>query len=776
MTDRNEAKTKPLHPQRVAAKPELELGDQGGQSPEDSNGFAPTKTQATKESESSSSSTGQVQKLPTQFGRYRLIRELGRGGMGAVVLAEDTQLGRQVALKIPFLKKASDTRTLKRFQREAKAAAALSHPNLCAVYDYGTFENHHYLSMAYIEGRPLQDYLDSGADIPQRTAAGIVRKMASALYHAHQRGVIHRDLKPSNVMIEPHIGPVITDFGLARCLDDEGEAQLTKDGVAIGTPSYMSPEQLDADSDQIGPPSDIFSLGLIFYEMLTGKRRFQGKVASIIGQILTKDPKSLREIREDIDPHLDQICRKMMARDLSERYRSMAEVANVMRAYLKGELSTTTNHPVTREVASDPEVFIAGLAEFDQTQHPAPSTQGGGGAFIQTQDDFVPQIVISDGESRTSQILQNRTKSPLSRKWLMIGGGCVLAIAIGLFWAFSNGDNADDTLEPNPSPLKVAGNEPSSEELQNDVEFQDLGLPNFSSEPAADSLPNEPVEVAKTDGPSTPPKQTLPVRPLPMPEASSTPSAPKSPAPEQQPKKPQPVRPNKAKGKLDFQAKVIKTINGSTTEKNYKLPRSSISEITKLEQRQEANDKALEELRILVLLNGNTFAFDRAKNARAVLAALEEAIVQNIQMEEVISRLKHLNPALTEPLPTDLTPSKMRVFRKQFENIYNTEISPFLLRMNKGRGPQSQNDLDLAQLRYEQECRKIKGLPDDYPLPRVRARLVPIGAINPNAFPMIEGNSQRYKDQTPRGQLTKRLAEALNQGTLVRSPDSDSEE
>ena len=214
--------------------------------------------------------------------------------MGTVVLAEDTQLGRQVALKIPFLKKASDTRTLKRFEREAKAAAGLSHPHLCAVYDFGTFQDLHFLSMAYIEGKPLQAFLDSGQRIPQRTAATIIRKIAGALQHAHERGVIHRDLKPSNIMIEPNLGPVVTDFGLARCLDDDGDVQLTQDGVAIGTPSYMSPEQLDGDSSELGPASDIFSLGLILFEMLTGQRRFQGKVTSIIGQILTKDPASLR--------------------------------------------------------------------------------------------------------------------------------------------------------------------------------------------------------------------------------------------------------------------------------------------------------------------------------------------------------------------------------------------------------------------------------------------------------------------------------------------------
>ncbi len=382
-----------------------------------------TRTQANAKAGNSADEVPALKRLPVHFGRYRLIRELGRGGMGAVVLAEDTQLGRQVALKIPFLKKATDSRTLKRFQREAKAAAALSHPNLCPVYDFGTFNNQHFLSMAYIEGKPLQAYLDSGTQIPQRTAAGIIKKIAQALEHAHERGVIHRDLKPSNIMIEPRLGPIVTDFGLARCLDEEGEPQLTQDGVAIGTPSYMSPEQLEGDSSQIGPQSDIFSLGLIFYEMLTGQRRFTGKVTSIIGQILTKDPTSLRAVRDTVDPALDLICQKMMARSLSERYASMAEVANVIRAYLKGELSAKSDSS-EGEHSFESEPFYLGLPTGAIPAPPAPSTQIGN-ALAQTEDGLFPRLIIAEEDSHSSRILKHRAtskgmKRPFSRSayWL----------------------------------------------------------------------------------------------------------------------------------------------------------------------------------------------------------------------------------------------------------------------------------------------------------------------------------------------------------------------
>lgn len=723
--------------------------------------LAPTKTRATAPAESEPKAPP-PERLPTQFGRYRLIRELGRGGMGAVVLAEDTQLGRQVALKIPFLNKTSDTRTLKRFAREAKAAAALSHPNLCAVYDFGTFGKHHFLSMAYIEGRPLQSYLNGGTTIPQRTAAAIIKKTASALEHAHQRGVIHRDLKPSNIMIEPNLGPVVTDFGLARCSGDDGEPQLTQDGVAIGTPSYMSPEQLDGDSSQIGPSSDIFSLGLILYEMLIGERRFQGKVASIIGQILTKDPVPLREIRPNVDPLLDQICRKMMARNPADRYASMREVANVMRTYLKGELSSFDGRPATREVPSDPELFFAELAAAESETLP-PSTNAGAG-HDETVPNLARPLVISDGDSRSSRVLRRRERREFSRKAFIAIAVGLLAIVIGyVVWIKNSAGLVKASFDPpgpaarqsqsgeeNSPPIAQAPARPADRDQatgQKGDEASDPAPPLSAPAlfPSPESGPDETAKIQQEE-----PVETEPTS-----------------APEQIAEEKPPVWLKDAKGKLQFQAVVTKTIHGSTTEKKLTTPRSALSELLKLEQRQVHQDKSLKDVRVVISINGNAFEFLKAKEARIAAAAFEDGVPQNIQVEEVLARLKKLNPGLVKPREQEPTSADEERFREEFEAIYKSQIVPFMSRMNNGRGPLSQSDVDLAQVRFEKECRKIKGLPEDYPIPPLRYRFLPAGVLMPNLVTSFVGDSWRLKDQTQKGQLIKRIAEALNAGTLI---------
>jgi predicted Zn finger-like uncharacterized protein len=178
------------------------------------------------------SNTNPFPVLPAEFGRYRILRLLGRGGMGAVYLAEDTQLGRQVALKVPFFDAAESSERAERFIREARSAAVLDHPNICTVYDAWQIEGRPFITMAYLAGAPLEKEIDPDAPMPQRRAAEIVRKIALALEHAHRKGIVHRDLKPANVMMAAGGEPVVMDFGLAkRVVDvDPNEAKLTRDG------------------------------------------------------------------------------------------------------------------------------------------------------------------------------------------------------------------------------------------------------------------------------------------------------------------------------------------------------------------------------------------------------------------------------------------------------------------------------------------------------------------------------------------------------------------
>jgi predicted Ser/Thr protein kinase len=256
------------------------------------------------------------------FGRYRVVRRLGRGGMGSVYLAHDIELDRPVALKVPHVRPEDGPDFLERFRREARAAAQLAHPNICRVYDVGQVGGVPFLTMDFVEGRPLSDLVAGPMAGPG--AARLVRTLALALGAAHARGVIHRDLKPSNVMIREDGTPILMDFGLAR---RDGDARLTASGAALGTPAYMPPEQVRGDAHADGPRSDVYSLGVILYELLAGRRPFEGPPLSVLALVLTQDPPPPSAYRPGLDPRLAAICLKAMAKDPAARYASMGELA-----------------------------------------------------------------------------------------------------------------------------------------------------------------------------------------------------------------------------------------------------------------------------------------------------------------------------------------------------------------------------------------------------------------------------------------------------------------
>ncbi len=270
--------------------------------------------------------------------------------MGTVYLVRDTQLHRQVALKVPHVRpgdadETHDQGVLGRFYREAHAAAILRHPNLCPVYDVGKIDGIPYLTMAYVRGKPLSRYIDRNRPLSPRWVAVLVRKLALALQVAHDKGVIHRDLKPSNVMISADRQPMIMDFGLAwrlpRC---DGDERLTKLGLVLGTPAYMSPEQLSGRVEDLGPQCDVYSLGVIFYELLTGCCPFEGPEAVVLGKVLFIEPVRPTIHRPDLDPRLEAICLKAMAKRDDERYASMSELAAALGKYLRRR-STTRRSP-----------------------------------------------------------------------------------------------------------------------------------------------------------------------------------------------------------------------------------------------------------------------------------------------------------------------------------------------------------------------------------------------------------------------------------------------
>lgn len=307
--------------------------------------------------------------LPESFGRYRIIKRLGQGGMGAVFLAHDTRLERQVALKVPRYYPAlakldpSDPRyqevtdNLERFYREARAAATLTHPNLCPVFDVGEHDGVPYLTMAFIDGWPLARFIggDSRKKLPTEQAAqkerqrgrrlselaiaAVLRKVALAILEAHKIGILHRDLKPSNIMLNRRGEPIVMDFGLARWLQQDPEdVRLTRSGAILGAPVYMSPEQVYGHIELLGPATDVYSMGVILYELLTGKLPFDGLNAnSVFAQSLMLEPRKPSSLRPDVDHRLEAICLKAMAKPIDARYPTMAELAGALGEYIRAK-------------------------------------------------------------------------------------------------------------------------------------------------------------------------------------------------------------------------------------------------------------------------------------------------------------------------------------------------------------------------------------------------------------------------------------------------------
>lgn len=255
------------------------------------------------------------------LGRYQIVRKLGQGGMGSVFAAEDTQLGRVVALKTPRIDRAEDPEAIERFYREARSVALLKHPGICSIYDYGEEQGIPFLTMAYVPGTSLGEFMRQNR-VTERHAAELVLKLARALAYAHSRGVIHRDLKPENVLLDEHGEPVIVDFGLARCIDGS-HTTLTRTGAVLGTPAYMSPEQAAGQSRAPGPPTDMYSLGVMMYELLTGVRPFSGSAADVQGQHLYVAPEPPSKVRAGIDRRLEELCLQMLQKKPEHRVESM---------------------------------------------------------------------------------------------------------------------------------------------------------------------------------------------------------------------------------------------------------------------------------------------------------------------------------------------------------------------------------------------------------------------------------------------------------------------
>ncbi|MFL6215954.1 MAG: protein kinase domain-containing protein [Blastocatellia bacterium] len=272
---------------------------------------------------------------------YRIVSRIGAGGMGEVYLAEDTRLGRRVALKILPPDMTGDDERLRRFEQEARAASALNHPNIITIHEVGAHDGARYIATEFIEGRTLRDHLREH-HLSIHEALDIAIQIASALQAAHQAGIIHRDIKPENVMLRPDGYVKVLDFGIVKLTEKFGGHYDATDGdsatggvqteanVVMGSPGYMSPEQ--ARAQQLDARTDIFSLGVMLYEMLAGHRPFTGETASdVIVAILERRPQPLTEIIADVSPRLEAIVNRALAKDRAARYQSVADFARDLR-------------------------------------------------------------------------------------------------------------------------------------------------------------------------------------------------------------------------------------------------------------------------------------------------------------------------------------------------------------------------------------------------------------------------------------------------------------
>jgi tRNA A-37 threonylcarbamoyl transferase component Bud32/tetratricopeptide (TPR) repeat protein len=269
------------------------------------------------------------------IGKYELIEAVGTGGFGTVYKARDPQLDRTVALKVPRSGRLADQTDVDRFLREARSVARLTHPAIVPVHDVGEHEGVPYLVSDFVQGMTLTDVL-SARRLPPREAAGLVSAVADALQYAHEQGIIHRDVKPSNILLDGAGRPHLMDFGLAR--RDAGDVTMTTDGQVLGTPAYMSPEQARGEGHRVDGRSDVYSLGVVLYQMLTAELPFRGTPRMLLHQVLNEEPRSVRSLNDRVPRDLETICLKAMAKEPPRRYATAGEMAADVRRFLAGEL------------------------------------------------------------------------------------------------------------------------------------------------------------------------------------------------------------------------------------------------------------------------------------------------------------------------------------------------------------------------------------------------------------------------------------------------------
>ncbi|MFN8049812.1 MAG: Stk1 family PASTA domain-containing Ser/Thr kinase [Acidimicrobiales bacterium] len=400
-------------------------------------------------------------------GRYEVHRRLARGGMAEVFLARDQALDRPVAVKILFPEFAADPAFVERFRREAQAAANLSHPNIVGVYDWGTESGTYYIVMEYVEGQSLAEVVRDAGPLHPRRAAEVIFEVAGALGFAHQRGVVHRDVKPGNVLISTSGVAKVTDFGIARALSSPAD-DLTQAGSVMGTATYFSPEQ--AQGFQVDARSDLYSLGVVLYEVLCGRPPFVGdSPVAIAYKHVQEWPPRPSQFVTGVPVGLESVILKLLAKKPEQRYRSADDLRADLRRFLDGQ--TTLAEEELARPASAPAAPVAPAA--------AATTVNPAVAVDPTPTTVAPAAAVA------AEPVPADEEEPPARTGLFVAVTVLLLAALAAlgFWLVTSlnddGTNADQVLVTNvvgmtqddaTTALRAQGFNPQVKEEASDTE------------------------------------------------------------------------------------------------------------------------------------------------------------------------------------------------------------------------------------------------------------------------------------------------------------------
>ena len=332
--------------------------------------------------------------IPSTLGKYRIIEEIGRGGMAVVYKAVHPQLGRYVAIKVLPRQFTFETKFVQRFHREATAASTLDHPNIVIIHDVDQEDDTHYIVMQYLEGQPLSELIKQQGSLPPNRALKIIHQISSALDYAHSLGFVHRDIKPSNIIIGPEDHATLTDFGIVRTVDG---TSVTKEGAPIGTPEYMSPEQ--CEGKQADSRSDLYSLGVVLYEMLTGQVPFTADTPFVVMyQQVSKKPVPPRRIKPGLLDTVERVVLRALAKEPDQRYATAGALAEALEAAIRGEEPP----PVPDEKVVE-SLYLQASKAFD-------------GKRWREAIELLNQVLLLDEQYRDAQVLLRRAKEELARQ------------------------------------------------------------------------------------------------------------------------------------------------------------------------------------------------------------------------------------------------------------------------------------------------------------------------------------------------------------------------